>query len=236
MGDGITVVLNILIVVLILCSIGFAFMAFINGSLSRRSICYALMILGVMGYSVVGLIYTSTFEAEKLLFTSSDLVIPMMMYGMLLAALSLVRLSKKQFWQVALISLVPALIYVIAVIIYAITGGGISFAIGIADIVNGERVLTMNIAPMIWQYLIVVLYLAAGIVVYVKAIKNTHTDEEKKAIRTALIGVSVAMVIALGFQVLVGVVPHAHSIGHIGLFTVVFMSYKAFSRDYSIDD
>ena len=236
MGNGITVVLNILIVVLILCSIGFSFMAFINGSLSRRSVCYALMIIGVLGYSLVGLIYTSTFDAEKLLFTASDITIPTMMYVFLLAALTLVRFSKKQFWQMALLTAIPSFTYVIAVIFYAVMGGGLSLAVGIADIVDGERVLTMNTIPMIWQYLIIIIYWVIISMVYFKALKSTRTDEEKKAIRSALIGITIALIIALVFQVLVGVVPHAHSIGHIGLFTVVFMSYKAFSRDYSIDD
>jgi len=229
MGDGVLLILGILIGILIIISVGLSFVVFVTGGLTKRSICYAVLVILLAGYSIVGFVYTNTDIVTLYTVMASDIIVPSMAFFMFASALSLKRLPKKQFFQLFFFAMLPVLIF------WSnwIWRGSLSLSTDLVYInETGEKITVYNSFLMTWEYLLLVVYWIAGLFTYSQVIKENHDQRILKRVKMARLGLAVGFAGALGMELLVGVVPYAHSIGHVLLFPLVLFSYKAFMTDY----
>jgi len=229
MGDGIALVLGILIGLLILISAGFSMLVFVTGGLTRRSICYAMMVVLLAGYSIVGFLYTSTDITSLYTVMASDIIVPLMAFFMFASVLSLKKLPSKQFWMLLGISFLPVLLF------WSnwIWRDNISLS---TDIVYMDpdigKVTQYNMFFMTWEYILLLAYWLSAVFTYRVVIKENKDERVLRRLRFARLGLIVGFAGALGMELFVGIIPHAHSVGHVLLFPLVLFSYKAFMSDY----
>ena len=217
---------GIFILICIIASVVMSGFMLINGSLSRRSVCYALMVFGISIYSVYGWLWITGSEEliESTLYNlTGRIAASVLIYTIFLAFLSTVRLSKGDFIKVALAAAAPFLILSprwfilfndLSIVFVSVDGHAGHMGSDIAF-------LHSNIE--IFVYIIMAFACA---IVSLRSLQGS----QRKHMRTALIGMVVAFLGYVVFNALGN-----HSWMYVSLFMFVFMSYKAFSDDVGDD-
>jgi len=236
--SGVAVLLSVLIGALVLISLVLSIIVFMNSGLSARSLFYSLTAFCVAVYSIVGYIWT-TWDGvdENYMFTVlkiSEAILPLLTYAMFMGALTFTMIKRSTYTKIGLLGAVPIIVTAIAVWTWntskSMTGISVSLPEG-----GGEPTAVFNPIGNIWIYIIMLAFIGLTFAAFAVAIKRQPNAISKKIIRTAMIGGIIAVVFTLGFNSVVGIIPYAHSIGHLGLFVFIFASYRAFVRDYSIE-
>lgn len=231
MGDGFSVILGILIGGLILVTVGLSLMVFVTGGLSRRSVCFAMMVILLAAYSIIGFVYTNTPVISMYSVMASDIVVPLFGFFVFASTLALKRMPRKQFFLIFGLALLPVLIYWANWTWWP--NVSLSTDAVYLDPETGAKISVTNPFFMIWVYILLLTYCAMAVYTYTSVIKENRQEHLKKRLKLARIGLIVGFIGALSMEAFVGIIPYAHSIGHVLLFPLVLFSYKAYMSDYS---
>lgn len=228
-----TILLGIIIVILIVICVIMSGFALINGSLSRRSVCYAIMVLGISAYSIIGYLWTAGSDelVESWAYVLSSVVIFFcMLNAMYWAFLSLMPLKLRTFLMLALIGAIPGILYVIISVMRPDMQLAILIEDGVRSIVWGD-----NMILLLLQYVNTIAY--AGIAIYfgVSNVKQTQGKVRSHA-RLAVIALVIAFVLGIIIDMLNDVIPYGHSLVHVLMFLLPLCAYKAFTDDVADDD
>lgn len=221
-GGGLAMLLGVVIVALILASVVMAGFMLINGSLSRRSVCWSFMVLCVSAYSIVGYLWTAGSDDLILSWTYmfvSAIVFTSFMYSAYVAFLSLLPIKNKVFTTLVIAGAVPAVIYTILNI----------WLTPVAYIEDGARLTFFHVPIMMAiQYIHLLTYIGLAVYCARRNVKLANGAMKKRA-KMALIGLVSAVVLGLSFEVGLGMITsYGHSMMHVAMFLLVFLSYKAF--------
>jgi len=225
--SSLAVFLGIVLAILIFVSVVLSFFMLINGSLSRRSVCYTFMVLCISGYSVIGYLYTvgnDEIVTSRTFVYVAGIVLNLMLLSIFMAFLSLLELSKKDFILASIFATIPLLVLMPR---YFLSGHDMEF---IVMRVDGESHSYYDAAELLYNYIQMAVYGGAGLIF---AFMNMRSTRNIKRVyvhaKIAFIGGIFAFIAMFTFQLLLEVIPYAHSISHIMLFVVVFSSFRAFA-------
>jgi len=164
----------------------------------------------------------------------SETALQVLGYALFMGALSFTMIGKENYRKVGIIAAIAIIVQLIAIWMWntSLTMSGMS----ISKSETGETVSVLNPIGNTWLYITVFVFLGAAFASFIKAIKRQPDPISKRLIKRATIGTAVSVILVVGINELVGILPHAHSIGHLGLFVLVFALYRAFNHDYGILD
>jgi len=215
--------IGVVLAILILASVVMAGFMLINGSLSRRSVCYAIMVMCISVYTIIGYIWTAGNDETVLsraYLIISTIVFVVFIYSVYLAFLSLMPLKNKTFMLAVVAGAVPIIIYLAVNVgkpeLWEITSE------------NGLRSMTpSDMWLIIHQYIYVLSYVGIAVYCSVKNMQLTKGVMRKRA-KMAMLGLTIGFTIAMSFEVLLGATGYGHSLMHMVMFVLIFCSYKTF--------